>query len=148
VLEAVKRERRVAWMILSNASVHSLEDGILTVRFNREGDLKGFTTSKIDAVLKNVLSSGFGLNVMVNGIAGAVDDGPPARGAGPVAAPPVRRVSTPQFDGPPPPQESFDPGDEPDDEEPPASPAGPPELTGMDLIQRELGGQIISETDS
>jgi DNA polymerase-3 subunit gamma/tau len=141
VLEAVKRERRVAWMILSNASVHSLEDGILTVRFSREGDLKGFTTSKIDAVLKNVLSSGFGLNVMINGIAG----GDPSPAAAPPAA---RRDTTPVVDGPPPPQESFDPGDEPDDEEPPARPSGPPEVTGMDLIQRELGGQVISETDT
>ena len=33
VLEAVKQERRVAWMLLSNASVLSLEDGILTLRF-------------------------------------------------------------------------------------------------------------------
>jgi DNA polymerase-3 subunit gamma/tau len=25
--------------------------------------------------------------------------------------------------------------------------SGPPELTGMDLIQRELGGQVISEIE-
>src|SRR5208337_4165401 len=37
VLEAVKQERRVAWMLLSNASVLSLADGILTLRFPRTG---------------------------------------------------------------------------------------------------------------
>lgn len=138
VLEAIKRERRVAWMILSNAAVHSLEDGILTLRFNRDGDLKGFTTSGCDADLKRALSEGFGLTVVVNGITG-VDT--------PAAAPPspqVRRDPTPRTDGPPPPQESFGPDDEPDDE---PMPPGPPELTGLDLVQRELGGRIISETE-
>ncbi|HXO24399.1 MAG TPA: DNA polymerase III subunit gamma and tau, partial [Streptosporangiaceae bacterium] len=49
VLDAVKRERRVAWILLSNARVLSLEDGILTLGFPRDGDLKGFTTSGCDA---------------------------------------------------------------------------------------------------
>jgi len=31
VLEAVKSERRVAWMLLNTASVDSLEGGVLTV---------------------------------------------------------------------------------------------------------------------
>ena len=70
VLEAVKQERRVAWMLLSNASVLSLEDGILTLRFPRDGDLKGFSVSGHDAVLKRVLSASFGLNVTVKGVAG------------------------------------------------------------------------------
>ena len=70
VLEAVKQERRVAWMLLSNASVLSLADGILTLRFPRDGDLKGFSVSGHDAILKRVLSAGFGLNVTVKGVAG------------------------------------------------------------------------------
>jgi hypothetical protein len=155
VLDAVKRERRVAWMILSNASVHSLQDGVLTLRFTRDGDLKGFGTSGCDADLKRVLSSGFGLNVMVTGIVGEGGPAPeppasagnPSRrpDAGSAAPSPARRDPTPQFDGPPPPQESYDSDDEPDDD---PLPPGPPELTGMDLIQRELGAQIISETES
>ena len=135
----MKRERRVAWMILSNATVHSLDDGILTLRFAREGDLKGFSTSGCDADLKRVLSGSFGLNVMVTGISGA---GPAPQAAAPQA---VRRDSSPRVDGPPPPEESFPPDDEPDDD---PTPPGPPELTGMELIQRELGGQVISETES
>ncbi len=45
ILEAVKGQRRVAWMLLSNATVHSVEGGVLTVLFAREGDAKGFTSS-------------------------------------------------------------------------------------------------------
>jgi hypothetical protein len=33
----------------------------------------------------------------------------------------------------------------PDDASPSDRASGPPELTGMDLIQRELGGQVIGE---
>jgi DNA polymerase III subunit gamma/tau len=157
ILEAVKRERRVAWMILSNASVNSLQDNILTLRFARDGDLKGFTTSGCDADLKRILSANFGLKVMVNGTVSSGGDDPPGpprvRGdlppesplgapQGPAGIPPVRRDSTPSYDGPPP--DSYEPEEEPDDE---PLPPGPPELTGMDLIQRELGGQIISEVE-
>jgi hypothetical protein len=59
ILDAIKRERRVAWMLLSNASVVSLDDGILTLRFARDGDVKGFTTSGCDADLQRVLASSF-----------------------------------------------------------------------------------------
>jgi DNA polymerase-3 subunit gamma/tau len=144
-------------MILSNASVNSLQDNILTLRFARDGDLKGFTTSGCDADLKRILSANFGLNVMVNGTVSSGGDDPPGpprvRGdlppesplgapQGPAGIPPVRRDSTPSYDGPPP--DSYEPEEEPDDE---PLPPGPPELTGMDLIQRELGGQIISEVE-
>ena len=71
----------MAWILLSNASVLSLEDGMLTLGFPRDGDLKGFTTSGCDADLKRVLSTGFGLNVTVKGVTG-VDPG-----AGPVGGP-------------------------------------------------------------
>ncbi len=73
VLEAVKRERRVAWILLSDTSVVSVEGGILTLRFAKEGDLKRFSTSDYDADLKRVLSAGFGLNVMVKGVVGEGD---------------------------------------------------------------------------
>jgi DNA polymerase-3 subunit gamma/tau len=144
ILEAVKRERRVAWMILSNASVHSLQDNILTLRFGRDGDLKGFTTSGCDADLKRVLSGNFGVNVMVNGTVGG-SEALPARGDGPSEPPaPARRDSQPSPVLQPPPPDSYESEEEPDDE---PLPPGPPELTGMDLIQRELGGQIISEVE-
>ena len=151
VLEAVKRERRVAWMILSHATVDSLEDGMLTLRFPREGDLRGFTTSGCDADLKRVLSSSFGVNAMVKGTVLARGDDPPptppASGGAPSpqTPPAVRRDPTPRDDLPPPPDDSFAPDDEPDDE---PLPPGPPELTGVDLITRELGARIISEIET
>jgi DNA polymerase-3 subunit gamma/tau len=168
ILEAVKQERRVAWMLLSHASVLSLEDGVLTLRFPREGDVKGFSVSGHDAVLKRVLSSDFGLNVTIKGVAAgdvAAQTGRPGTGAPAAARPPaVRRdpapapseaappeFTGPEFTGP----EVAGPYDEPDDMPPGGSHEDEPspddravrntELTGMDLIQRELGGQVIGE---
>jgi len=173
ILEAVKQERRVAWMLLSHASVLSLEDGVLTLRFPREGDVKGFSVSGHDAVLKRVLSSDFGLNVTIKGVAGgdvAAQTGRPGTGPPAAARPPaVRRdpvpapseAAPPDYSGPEsaPPEfagpEFAGPYDEPDDMPPGGSHEDEPspddravgnaELTGMDLIQRELGGQVIGE---
>jgi DNA polymerase-3 subunit gamma/tau len=193
VLDAVKRERRVAWILLSNASVASLEDGVLTLRFARDGDLKGFGTSGCDADLKRVLTARFGLNVAIRGVTGgepastgpgpgsATTAGPrgsagPARSADPgrlggadpdasssgqagAGHPPSAAGSrtSGRHEDPPDDDEDDDPvygtasddsagdlaSDEPDDARAPAA----AELTGMDLIQRELGGQVISEIE-
>jgi DNA polymerase-3 subunit gamma/tau len=158
ILEAVKRERRVAWMLLSHASVLSLEDGILTLRFPREGDLKGFSVSGHDAVLKRVLSADFGLNATIKGVAGgdvAAQAGRPGTGAPAAARPPaVRRdpapapseAAPPEFAGPYDEPDDMPPGDSHEDEPSPDDRAvRNAELTGMDLIQRELGGQVIGE---
>ena len=155
VLDAVKRERRVAWILLSNASVLSLEDGVLTLRFAKEGDLKGFSVSGHDAVLKRVLSTGFGLNVMVKGVTGADRDSGAARAAGPAGPgpgpdrmsrpPAAAQASPPRYHREPPPDDEMPPADpdEPADDQAP----GVTELSGMDLVHRELGGQVISEIE-
>jgi DNA polymerase-3 subunit gamma/tau len=70
------RERKVAWILLRNATVVSLDDGVLTLRFTRDGDVKGFTTNGCDADLKRVLSSRFGLDVRIK----AVSPNDPAEG--------------------------------------------------------------------
>src|SRR6266849_1098063 len=164
VLGAVKQERRVAWMLLSNASVLSVEDGILTLRFPRDGDLKGFSVSGHDAILKRVLSGKFGLNVTVRGVAGGDDPAAGAGGApgGPGPGPAADRPRAPVRRDPAPappdfvPPEFTAPHDEPPDDFPPdENPEDEPspddravreaEPTGMDLIQRELGGQVIGE---
>ena len=162
ILEAVKQERKVAWMLLSNASVLSLEDGILTLRFSRDGDLKGFSVSGHDAVLKRVLSADFGLNVTIKGVAGddvTAGGGRPGRpGPGVPGAdrqPAVRRDPVPAPSESAPPEFAGTYDDEPDDMPPDESPRDEPspddraaknaELTGMDLIQRELGGRVIGE---
>jgi DNA polymerase-3 subunit gamma/tau len=200
VLAAVKQERRVAWMLLSNASVLSLQDGILTLRFPRDGDLKGFSVSGHDAVLRRVLSASFGLNVMVKGVTGgdagsaatgltpggpssgssgsvrslgssgplgsvrsSGSSGPPGPGSGsgtgrqPAPARPAAGPSesaTPEFATPASAGHHDEmPDDMPPDEVQPDEPsaddsaARSAELTGMDLIQRELGGQVIGEIE-
>jgi DNA polymerase-3 subunit gamma/tau len=178
-LETVKQERRVAWMLLSNASVLSLEDGILTLRFPRDGDVKGFSVSGHDAVLKRVLSERFGLSVTIKGVAGGQAAGPAARPARPgqgnpgpgnpgpgqpgASRPPASRPEPPPSPAPGPrpgsvpaaaaaPYDDLDgmpPGEIPPDEPSPDDQAiRDAELTGMDLIQRELGGRVIGEIDS
>ena len=82
VLEAVRRESRVAWALIRNATVLSLDGGILTLRFPREGEMKGFSVSGHDAVLKRVLTADFGLNVTVKGVTGG-DAGPGLAGGAP-----------------------------------------------------------------
>jgi DNA polymerase III subunit gamma/tau len=130
VLEAVRQESKVAWILLSQASVLSLEDGVLTLRFARDGDLKGFGASRHDAVLKQVLSAGFGLNVTVKGVVGAAGAANATSGPSQTAPPSVAGNGEP-------------PGEPAADAQAP----GAPELTGMDLIQRELGGQVIGEIE-
>ena len=160
VLEAVMQERKVAWLLLRTASVLSLEDKVLTLRFPRDGDLKGFGVSGHDAILKRVLNARFGLDVTIRGVVGPDPGAGPARPAGsgaaggsgaatPVATTPAR--SRPRRDEPP--ADEF-PADEfpPDDDMPPDEPDGDrapvvTELTGMDLIQRELGGRVIGEIE-
>ena len=88
------RERKVAWILLRNATVVSLDGGVLTLRFARDGDVKGFTTSGCDADLKRVLSSRFGLNVTVKAVSAndpaAARDGRDGRARlNPVPAPPA-----------------------------------------------------------
>jgi DNA polymerase III subunit gamma/tau len=158
ILDAVMAERKVAWMLLRNASVLSLEDKVLTLRFPRDGDLKGFGVSGHDAILKRVLSTRFGLDVAVKGVVGTDPGTSPARSAGPASpgpaaaspGPAVPARSRPRHDAPPPgefPAEEFPPDDLPPDEPDSDQPPARPELTGMDLIQRELGGQVIGEIE-
>jgi DNA polymerase III subunit gamma/tau len=159
VVAAVRQESRVAWALLRNASVLSLEGGILTLRFPSVGEMKGFSVSGHDAVLKRVLSAEFGLNVTVKGVTGPDSGGettrsaaPGGSGQGPAApggasrpAAPAQARSRPRRDEPPPGEIAPHdlPPDEPDDDHAPV--AG--ELTGMDLIQRELGGRVIGEIE-
>jgi DNA polymerase-3 subunit gamma/tau len=161
VVEAVKQESRVAWALLRNASVLSLEGGVLTLRFPSVGEMKGFSVSGHDTVLKRVLSTDFGLNVTVKGVtgpdpgtgparpAGPASPGPgqgpvaPGGGSGPAAAAPAR--SRPRHEEPPSDETQPDdmPRGEPEGDQAPVV----TELTGMDLIQRELGGQVIGEIE-
>jgi DNA polymerase-3 subunit gamma/tau len=220
VLEAVKAQGRVAAIVIGNASLVSLDEAVLTLRFPRQGDVKGFVNSKYEDLLKQVINTMFGINVVVRAVTGG-GDAPagrrPGQGPAPVPSappsPPAPPAPTPQESAqssgmaplasglggspsppgqptppeparpsaayptepsgpsagsaggvgsatgpfgstgfpsgdlpplPPPPSpddEDFDPNDED------MSVAVPNELTGMALVQRELGGQVIAEYD-
>ncbi|MGH3301329.1 MAG: DNA polymerase III subunit gamma and tau, partial [Streptosporangiaceae bacterium] len=82
VLEAVQGRKRVAWMQLSNASVSSFEDGVLTLDFAHAGTAKGFLTGGYDEVLGQVLAGMFGVTPRIATSVGAGDaaTGTPAIG--------------------------------------------------------------------
>jgi len=182
VLEAVKAQGRVAAIVIGNASLVSLDEAVLTLRFLRQGDVKGFVNSKYEDLLKQVINTMFGINVVIRAIAGSGDapagrrqgaappsapapftsppsEPAPSRPAPPESAAPAAYTPEPPAPGagpaggagsgdlpplPPPPapdDEEFDPDDED------MSVAVPNELTGMALVKRELGGQVIAEYD-
>jgi DNA polymerase-3 subunit gamma/tau len=206
VVEAIKAKGRVASIVIGNASVASFDEGVLTLRFPRQGDVKGFQGSRYEDLLKQTINAMFGVNVVIRAITGGGDAPSPGRrpGPGPVApsgqappaygqppsgqppaAPPPPDYPSPQADPagpggatgmagrasgatadvggadmnpfggavmaggdlppiPPPPddEEDFDP-----DDEDMSSSTTVHELTGMALIQRELGAQVIAEFD-
>jgi DNA polymerase-3 subunit gamma/tau len=205
VLENLKTGgHRVSWVLLNESNVVSLDEGVLTLRFPRPGNVKGFAGSRHEDVLKQTLHTRFGVNVVIRAISGGdpapgerrrpgpsapsepVPSAQPARPAQPAPAPRAagaepdagsagpavpaseaaadRRASgsagnsanpgdsagsagsrptgtsrNTHPDAPFPSDDDFDPDDENVNE--PAS----AELTGMALVQRELGGQIIGE---
>jgi DNA polymerase-3 subunit gamma/tau len=202
VLETLKTGgHRVSWVLLNESTVVSLDEGVLTLRFPRPGNVKGFAGSRHEDVLKQVLNTRFGVNVVIRAISGG-DPAPGERrrpGSEPVSSPPLARPAQPAEaprvvaeppagpavaaapateatagrraggpggdsahqgnstgpasagnraagtprskhpDVPFPSDDDFDPDNE-DAGEPAAA-----ELTGMALVQRELGGQIIGE---
>jgi DNA polymerase III subunit gamma/tau len=130
VLAAVQRERRVAWMLLSHASVASLADGELTLAFAQAGEAKGFQTSGSDKDLAKALDALFGVTLRISTTIGSPGGSAPAQGVTGTPAP----AATPR--------------QRPDarDKTPDAASHSEPEvLSGTDLIARELGGRIIEE---
>ena len=150
-------------MLLSNASVDGLQDGVLTLRFVSEGEARGFLGSGYDADLKNVLATLLGITPQIRTASGAGDGGRsaagPSSGSGPGAASDPgrgapraagaggggRRSGSARAGGASSGVRAGGAG----------GVAGQPEsadddidaggLAGMDLIQRELGGQVIGE---
>ena len=147
-------------MLLSNATVHSVEGGALTVLFPREGDAKGFTSSGCDRELISGLTSVLGVNLRIKAMSAAQLASTPGAPRSPHGGPDDLSAKAPAAVQMP----SAPPGDLPPHEPPP--PQSPPEtlsaeaqydsapaqpvaadLTGMDLIKRELGGRVIAEID-
>ncbi|HET9081483.1 MAG TPA: DNA polymerase III subunit gamma and tau [Trebonia sp.] len=217
VVEAIKAKGRVASIVIGNASVASFDEGVLTLRFPRQGDVKGFQGSRYEDLLKQTINTMFGVSVVIRAVTGG-GDAPspgrrPGRGPGPAPAPPGQtphgQTPPPVYGQPPaaPPPAAPPPPDYPPSQASPAGPGGaswmagpapdaaangggggmnpfggpvvsggdlpplppPPspdddedfdpddedmsssttvhELTGMALIQRELGAQVIAEYD-
>jgi DNA polymerase-3 subunit gamma/tau len=166
VLAAVQRERRVAWMQLSNASVESFADGVLTLAFAQAGVARGFLTGGYDKDLTKALSALFGITPRIATTLGG-PGGPRSADAGPGPSdprPPASPATGPSSPGNPeraqPRQPSGGNGGSrrpdaasaappsplrPDEDTDPGDQAAPEALTGMDLIARELGGRVIEE---
>jgi DNA polymerase-3 subunit gamma/tau len=171
ILEGVKSERKVSWILLSNATVDSLSDGVLTLSFSREGDAKGFTTNGHDRALAKVLERMLGVSPQIRAVVGATNGVPAA--AGPAAAPAVAGSGTGRGGHQGGGHHGGDPRDgDPRDGDPRAQERQAPEpragtgagtprrlavaatgsdvdadaLTGADLVERELGGRVIEET--
>jgi DNA polymerase III subunit gamma/tau len=220
VIEAIRSKSRVAWIVIRNASVASLDEGVLTLRFPRQGDVKGFQGTKYEDLLKQELNAMFGVNVVIRAVTGGGDapspgrrpgpgpaapsapsapgtygQGPSSHGQSPSGQQPSAAATPADYPQPPAPSatqpRSQRPGGAPGQAGQPGGPAGngggegthpfgspaasgadvpplppppPPDdedfdpddedmsssttvndLTGMALVQRELGGQIIAE---
>jgi DNA polymerase III subunit gamma/tau len=151
ILEAVKGQRRVAWMLLSNATVHSVEGGVLTVLFAREGEAKGFAASPYDRDLISALVSVLGVNLRIKAMSAAQLASTPGAPRSPHGGPDELSARAPaavQMPAPPP-EDPGPPEDLSAEAQYDSAPAQPvsQDLTGMDLIKRELGGRIIAEID-
>ena len=94
VVEAIKAKGRVAAIVIGNASVASFDEGVLTLRFPRQGDVRGFLGSKYEDLLKQAITAMFGVNVVIRAVTGGGDA--PSGGAG-------RRPAGPPPPAPPPP---------------------------------------------
>jgi DNA polymerase III subunit gamma/tau len=165
VMEAVQSRKRVASMQLTNATVASFEDGVLTLAFAQAGTAKGFLVAENDKVLAGVLADMFGVQARIStsvgggevqGAAAAPGRAPsPPGGEPPSSAGGARRPAgqtASQHSGQ---SAGGRPSQRPSRT---AGPAGGSEpghgdhldadaLTGPDLIARELGGRIIEELD-
>jgi DNA polymerase III subunit gamma/tau len=146
VLDAVQGRKRVAWMQLSNASVSSFDDGVLTLAFAQAGTAKGFLTGGYDKVLGEVLADMFGVAPRITTSVGAASSEPGMQAAGPRE---LRDGARPAM----PPPAAGNPtarGGRTEVATTPAEPDDQPDrdtLTGSSLIERELGGRIIHERD-
>jgi DNA polymerase III subunit gamma/tau len=167
ILAAVQSKKKVAWIQLSNASVESYADGVLTLAFAQAGFARGFQTGGYDQDLGEVLAAMFGKAPQIKTT--VLTGGPPMAGtraaaepgAGPsspphherrAAEPPADRAGRPRSANRPP-QAAVTRAQDParsaaaEAEPEPSDIAAPDGLTGTDLIERELGGRIIQELD-
>jgi PIN like domain len=68
IRNAVKKRSRVAWMMLSTATVERLVEDILTVKFPRDGEASGFIDNGHDAHLAEAIYQVLGMQVRVSAV--------------------------------------------------------------------------------
>jgi DNA polymerase-3 subunit gamma/tau len=102
VVEAIKAKGRVAAIVIGNASVASFDEGVLTLRFPRQGDVKGFQGSKYEDLLKQAIATMFGVNVVIRAVTGGGDAPSPGRRPGQPPAPAAPNGQQPSGHGQPP----------------------------------------------
>jgi DNA polymerase III subunit gamma/tau len=161
ILDAVGRQSRVAWVQLNSATVDGLRDGVLTLRFAQAGTATGFTARGSDQDLASVLGQLLGITPKIRAVA---DDPGASRGrrdpspesAGPDVEDSARNATPPpapataadaaatRHDRPAPPAPR-QPSRPAEPEEPDHDDSAASALSGVDLIQRTLGGQVIEE---
>jgi DNA polymerase III subunit gamma/tau len=93
ILAAVQSKRKVAWIQLSNASVESYADGVLTLAFAQPGFAHGFQTGGYDQDLSQVLAAMFGKapQIKTTVLAGGTLAGGGVAGGGPAGGGPAGR---------------------------------------------------------
>jgi DNA polymerase III subunit gamma/tau len=82
VLESIRDVRKVAWILLGNASLESVEGNVLTLAFDREGDAKGFGSSGCDQDLATVVDRMFGVRPVVRTVVQSGSGRPGGSGGG------------------------------------------------------------------
>ncbi len=97
ILAAVQRKRKVAWIQLSNASVESYVDGVLTLAFAQAGFAHGFQTGGYDQDLGKVLAGMFGKAPQIR--AAVLAGAGPAGGSRPDMAVPAPAPARPSHQG-------------------------------------------------
>ena len=161
ILDAVGRRSRVAWVQLNSATAESMQDGVLTLRFAQAGAATGFTARGSDQDLVQVLGQLLGISPRIRAVAdpGAPRErrDPSSESAGPdiedsaryATPPPAQATAADEAAARPPrPEAAPAPPSHPRParpEEPDHEDSATTALTGVDLIQQTLGGQVIEE---
>lgn len=176
IVQAVRAKSVVAWTaIASGVRPVSAEGNVLTLSFEGEGARRNFVGGNRDVVIREVLKERMGVDWRIETVVGGPPAGPPPGGSGPSRgfggaatpnpAPQPRQPVQPAAE-PPAPEPEKAPEPPPDDVPPPTEPTpvdesdevdpegdadaegAEAEMSGMALLQRELGGQIIREIDN
>lgn len=69
ILQEMKSRSRVGWLLLSNATITSLDGDVLTLEFPRSGDVKGWASSRYDRTLTAIVKRTLGVELRTDAVA-------------------------------------------------------------------------------